>query len=72
VRWRALTLGGISCFGAEGEPVAIKGTRSSRKAAGTLKISDFPGTQESEIVGGPKRHLGTCTSGTLHWSASRG
>ena len=58
-------------FSAEGEPVAIKGTVSRRKPAGTLKISLHLPPQEPEIVGEPKRVPGTCRSGVLHWSASR-
>ncbi len=57
-------------FSSEGERVAIRGTVSSRTAAGRLKISVHIDPQEPEIVGEPKRVPGTCRSGALNWSAS--
>jgi hypothetical protein len=62
---------GYGSYG-EGERITIKGTVSRRRASGTLAISEYLGTVEhEEILEEPVREeLGTCRSGTLHWTAT--
>jgi hypothetical protein len=58
--------------GATGELVPIKGSLTAHGAAGTLSVSDDVGTVGSEEPGEPTEHFGTCRSGPLSWSATRG
>ncbi len=58
--------------GEEGELVAIKGSVSKRNASGTLSVSDDLGDSDPQEAGEQPEHFGTCRSGALHWSATRG